>query len=64
MVYFAAMSERKKPDWRALFQIAFSQGGYFRTAQAAAAGFSNQLLRKHRLMTCRASGTSMGARSS
>jgi len=26
------------PDWRALFQIAFSQGGYFRTAQAAAAG--------------------------
>lgn len=49
MVYFASMSERKKPDWRALSQIAYPQGGYFRTAQAAAAGFSNQLLRKHRL---------------
>jgi len=43
------MNERKRPDWRALFQIACSQSGYFRTAQAAAAGFSNQLLRKHRL---------------
>jgi predicted transcriptional regulator of viral defense system len=37
------------PDWRALFQIAYPQSGYFRTAQAAAVGFSNQLLRKHRL---------------
>jgi predicted transcriptional regulator of viral defense system len=43
------MSARKKPDWRGLSQIAYSQGGYFRTAQAASAGFSNQLLRKHRL---------------
>jgi predicted transcriptional regulator of viral defense system len=38
-----------RPDWRALHRLAYSQGGYFRTAQAAKAGFSNQLLRKHRL---------------
>jgi predicted transcriptional regulator of viral defense system len=43
------MNERKRPDWHALFRIAYPQSGYFRTAQAAAAGFSNQLLRKHRL---------------
>jgi predicted transcriptional regulator of viral defense system len=43
------VNERKKPDWHALFQIAYPQSGYFRTAQAASAGFSNQLLRKHRL---------------
>jgi predicted transcriptional regulator of viral defense system len=39
----------KRPDWRALQQIAYAQSGYFRTVQAAEAGFSNQLLRKHRL---------------
>jgi len=39
----------KQPDWRALHRTAYSQGGYFRTAQAAEAGVSNQLLRKHRL---------------
>src|SRR3954469_614607 len=44
-----SLPERNKPDWRALLQIAYRQSGYFRTAQAAAAGFSNQLLRKHRL---------------
>jgi predicted transcriptional regulator of viral defense system len=43
------MSGRKKPDWRALLGIAYPQSGYFRTAQAATVGFSNQLLRKHRL---------------
>jgi predicted transcriptional regulator of viral defense system len=43
------VSQRKKPNWRALFQIAYAQSGYFRTSQAAVAGFSNQLLRKHRL---------------
>jgi predicted transcriptional regulator of viral defense system len=43
------MSASKKPDWRALLQLAYAQSGYFRAAQATAAGFSNQLLRKHRL---------------
>jgi predicted transcriptional regulator of viral defense system len=49
MVYLLPMSGRKKPDWRALLGIAYPQSGYFRTAQAATVGFSNQLLRKHRL---------------
>jgi len=40
---------RKRPDWSELQRIAFLQSGYFRTTQAAAAGFSNQLLRKHLL---------------
>ncbi|HET7503277.1 MAG TPA: type IV toxin-antitoxin system AbiEi family antitoxin domain-containing protein [Kofleriaceae bacterium] len=40
---------KTRPDWRALLQLAYAQGGYFRTTHAAAAGFSNQLLHKHRL---------------
>lgn len=38
---------RKRPDWSELQRMAFLQNGYFRTDQAATAGFSNQLLRKH-----------------
>jgi predicted transcriptional regulator of viral defense system len=43
------MTAEKKPDWPELLQLAYPQSGYFRTVQAAAAGFSNQLIRKHRL---------------
>lgn len=35
------------PDWEALYSIAQSQSGYFRTTQAATAGYSPQLLRKY-----------------
>jgi predicted transcriptional regulator of viral defense system len=35
------------PDWGALYSIAQSQSGYFTTGQAAAAGYSPQLLRKY-----------------
>jgi predicted transcriptional regulator of viral defense system len=38
---------RREPDWNALNELALPQSGYFRAAQAATAGFSNQLLRKH-----------------
>jgi predicted transcriptional regulator of viral defense system len=41
------MSDRKKPDWGSLYEIALPQGGYFRGSDAAAAGFSKQLLHKH-----------------
>jgi predicted transcriptional regulator of viral defense system len=43
------MSEAKKPDWSSLYELALPQGGHFRTVQAAAAGFSKQLLHKHLL---------------
>lgn len=36
-----------QPDWGRLFETASAQDGYFTTAQAAAAGFSSQLLLKH-----------------
>ncbi len=36
-----------RPDWDRLFETASAQDGYFTTAQAAAAGFSSQLLLKH-----------------
>jgi hypothetical protein len=36
-----------KPDWDRLFEVAAGQAGYFTTSQAAAAGYSTQLLRKH-----------------
>ena len=36
-----------KPDWDRLFETAGAQDGYFRTRQAAAAGYSSQLLLKH-----------------
>jgi predicted transcriptional regulator of viral defense system len=35
------------PDWDVLFETAAAQGGYFTTRQAADAGYSVQLLRKH-----------------
>ena len=36
-----------KPDWDRLFEIAAGQSGYFTTKQAAEAGYSTHLLRKH-----------------
>ena len=38
---------RKMPDWDALYGIAETQSGHFTTAQAAAAGYSSQLLHKY-----------------
>lgn len=35
------------PDWDALYSVAQAQSGYFTTRQAAAAGYSSQLLRKY-----------------
>lgn len=35
------------PDWDALFAVVQAQGGYFTTAQAAAAGYSPPLLHKY-----------------
>jgi predicted transcriptional regulator of viral defense system len=35
------------PDWDRLFEVAASQSGYVTTKQAAAAGYSTHLLRKH-----------------
>jgi predicted transcriptional regulator of viral defense system len=35
------------PDWDHLFETAAAQAGYFTTKQAADAGYSTQLLRKH-----------------
>lgn len=43
------MSEAKKPDWRSFYEAAFANAGYFRLEDAAAAGVSKQLLRKHLL---------------
>lgn len=40
-------SDTEKPDWDRLFEIAAEQAGYFTTGQAAEAGYSSQLLRKH-----------------
>jgi predicted transcriptional regulator of viral defense system len=42
-----ASTYRRSPDWDALFGVAQAQSGYFTTAQAAAAGYSPQLLRKY-----------------
>jgi predicted transcriptional regulator of viral defense system len=36
-----------RPQWRRLYEVAAAQEGYFTTAQAAVAGYSRQLLRKH-----------------
>lgn len=40
-------SDIQKPSWDRLFEIAAGQAGYFTTHQAADAGYSSQLLRKH-----------------
>lgn len=37
----------KRPEWDRLFEVAASQSGYFTTKQAAEAGYSTHLLRKH-----------------
>ena len=39
--------ENNRPDWNRLFETAVGQAGYFTTKQAAEAGFSTHLLRKH-----------------
>lgn len=39
--------ESRGPDWDHLYEIAASQAGYVTTKQAAEAGYSTQLLRKH-----------------
>jgi predicted transcriptional regulator of viral defense system len=36
-----------RPDWDRLYETASAQEGYFTTRQAAAAGYSSQLLLKH-----------------
>jgi predicted transcriptional regulator of viral defense system len=42
-----ASNHGSSPDWDALYGIAQAQGGYFTTEQAAAAGYSPQLLSKY-----------------
>ncbi len=37
----------RSPDWEELYSTAEAQSGYLTTAQAAAAGYSPQLLQKH-----------------
>jgi predicted transcriptional regulator of viral defense system len=41
------LPEPNKPDWDRLFETAASQSGYVTTKQAAEAGYSTHLLRKH-----------------
>ena len=36
-----------RPSWHDLYEVASAQEGHFTTAQAAAAGYSSQLLAKH-----------------
>jgi len=38
---------RSKPSWNRLYEVASAQEGHFSTHQAAQAGYSPQLLRKH-----------------
>lgn len=38
---------RSSPSWNRLYDVASAQDGYFTTQQAADAGYSRQLLRKH-----------------
>lgn len=40
-------TESSGPDWDRLFEIAAGQSGYITTRQAAEAGYSTHLLRKH-----------------
>ena len=40
-------ASRTQPDWDGLFEIAAAQDGLFTTQQAAAAGYSPQLLSHH-----------------
>jgi hypothetical protein len=41
------LTNAKRPDWDRLFEVAAAQSGYFTTKQAAEAGYSTYLLRKH-----------------
>lgn len=43
----ASSTQRRTPDWHELFTTAQAQAGYFTTQQAAAAGYSSQLLHKY-----------------
>lgn len=49
MGYVSCMSEAEShgPNWDRLFETAAGQSGYVTTKQAAAAGYSTHLLRKH-----------------
>lgn len=40
-------TDARGPDWDRLFEVAASQSGYVTTTQAAEAGYSTHLLRKH-----------------
>lgn len=40
-------ADASRPDWDRLFETAAGQAGFFTTKQAAAAGYSTHLLRKH-----------------
>lgn len=46
-VLYVTPSDTKKPDWDRLFEFAAGQSGYVTTRQAAEAGYSTHLLRKH-----------------
>ena len=46
-VLCVATPEAKRPDWDRLFETAAGQSGYVTTKQAAEAGYSTHLLRKH-----------------
>ena len=37
----------RRPTWNRLYEVASAQEGHFTTQQAAEAGYSPQLLRKH-----------------
>ncbi|MBN2192205.1 MAG: type IV toxin-antitoxin system AbiEi family antitoxin domain-containing protein [Polyangiaceae bacterium] len=41
------LPESNRPNWDRLFELAAAQAGYVTTRQAAAAGYSTHLLRKH-----------------
>lgn len=41
------LPESNRPNWDWLFELAAAQAGYVTTRQAAAAGYSTHLLRKH-----------------
>src|SRR5262245_35533306 len=46
-VLCVVLTESSGPDWDRLFEIAAGQAGYVTTKQAAEAGYSTHLLRKH-----------------
>jgi predicted transcriptional regulator of viral defense system len=46
-VLCVTLVDARGPDWDRLFEVAAGQSGYFTTTQAAEAGYSTHLLRKH-----------------